>query len=95
MRSFADIDESFMRPGIAPPETIMKTWVLLYHIDEQQQEIRTELSLPEYMAEDGHVTAWRKRIILEPIPLAPTPAPSDSDDEMSDEEEIAVQRRAG
>ena len=32
-------------------------------------EVRCELSLPFSIAEDGHIDAWRERILLGSIPL--------------------------
>lgn len=44
-----------------------ETWILLIH--RSAAEVRCELSLPIAMDEDGHVNAWRERILLGSIPL--------------------------
>ena len=52
------------------------TWLLLFFADEK--ELRAELSLPVTMDCDGHVSAWRERIILPALSLGPIvtmPAP--------------------
>jgi hypothetical protein len=38
------------------------TWILLIH--RAQNEVRSELSLPSSIAEDGHIDGWRERILL-------------------------------
>jgi hypothetical protein len=40
------------------------TWLLLIHFDESSREVRSELSLPVGMNEDGRVDGWDERIIL-------------------------------
>lgn len=65
-------------PGMAPPdstsqeqESPLTTWLLLvYHT---QSEIRSELSLPLDVGDDGRVSVWRERILLQAIPLDPEP----------------------
>ncbi|MCE2027022.1 hypothetical protein [Sessilibacter corallicola] len=50
-----------------------ETWVLLYHFDKKQQEVRFELSLPKNISpihgEEGklRINRWRKRIIFNSI----------------------------
>jgi hypothetical protein len=44
-----------------------ETWVLLIH--RAHDEVRCELSLPISMDEEGHIDAWRERILLGSIPL--------------------------
>lgn len=43
------------------------TWILLIH--RAAAEVRCELSLPISIGEDGHIDAWRERILLGSIPL--------------------------
>jgi hypothetical protein len=69
-----------------------ETWYLLIH--HVATEVRCELSLPISMDEEGHITAWRERILLGAIPLdggrgaaVPTPPPLPDID-------VAVRRRA-
>jgi len=40
------------------------TWLLLMHFDEFTREVRSELSLPVGMNEEGRVDGWDERIIL-------------------------------
>jgi hypothetical protein len=67
-----------------PPPSAEQTWVLLYFIDEDASEVRLEVSLPEYMDSDNHVSRWRARIILAPIPLDQPPLPSETEEEEED-----------
>jgi hypothetical protein len=57
-----------------------ETWILLIH--RTTDEVRCELSLPISIGEDGHIDAWRERILLGSTPLdgdlgevVPTPPP--------------------
>lgn len=50
-----------------------QTLVFLYFYDFKKGEIRLELSLPIDMDDDGHVSKWHKRIILNPIPFEAQP----------------------
>ena len=43
------------------------TWILLFYTDGK--ELRSELSLPIAMDVDGHIMAWKERIILPVQPL--------------------------
>lgn len=66
------------------------TWILLFHADGK--ELRGELSLPVSMDEEGHIKAWKERIILPSQPL-------DSgftvrEPEFGPEVDIDIQRRA-
>lgn len=61
-------------PGLGPeegvaPEGNLPTWLLLFFAGEN--ELRAELSLPVNMDSEGHVSAWRERIILPTLPLNP------------------------
>ena len=66
------------------------TWFLLFH--RRGSELRSELSLAIKMGGDGHVKAWRERIILPIIPLDPefavTPEP-----DFGPDVEIKIARR--
>jgi hypothetical protein len=58
-----------------------ETWMLLFHRDDVNYEVRCELSRPINMDEDGHVAGWAERIILRSTPFEsdavkiPTDAP--------------------
>lgn len=56
-----------------PPERVddegKQTWVLMHHTDTVKGEIRVELSLPSSIGNDGKITAWAERIILDSIPF--------------------------
>jgi hypothetical protein len=69
-----------------------QTWILLIH--RAIDEVRGELSLPISIGEDGHIDAWRERILLGSIPLdgdlaeaVPTPPPLPDID-------VSIRRRA-
>jgi hypothetical protein len=75
------INETWL-PGLEPKESepttdaSFPTWFLLFHADGA--ELQSELSLPVTMDDEGHVNAWRERIILPALPLNPDitmPAP--------------------
>ncbi len=86
--SFADILPSeFSKPV---DEETLSTWMLVYYVDEEQKEVRIELSLPVGIDNRGRVSAWDKRIILESWSLEPTVK---LQDEMSEEYEVPVERR--
>lgn len=68
------------------------TWILLIH--RAAGEVRCELSLPISIGEDGHIDAWRERILLASIPLdgdlaeaVPAPPPLPDID-------VSIRRRA-
>jgi hypothetical protein len=50
------------------PSLCIETWILLYYVDESDEEIRAELSLPWEMSVEGQVASWRERIILNATP---------------------------
>jgi len=58
-----------------------QTWMLLFHRDAGNRQVRCELSRPIDMDEDGHVAGWAERIVLNPTPFdsdavrIPTDAP--------------------
>lgn len=45
------------------------TWLLLFYV--ARDELRSELSLPAAMGDDGRPNAWMERIILPAVPLDP------------------------
>jgi len=65
---FSFMDERPRQParGSADGNT-RETWILLLH--RAATEVRCELSLPISIGEDGHIDAWRERILLGSIPL--------------------------
>lgn len=55
---------------LRPNETTSRaTWLLLIHRDRLMRELRTELSRPVSMGEDGRVDAWSERILLGAVPF--------------------------
>jgi len=51
-----------------PDENGMLTWVLLVYRAPGSKEIRSELSLPSSVSDDGKMSDWAERIPLAPIP---------------------------
>jgi hypothetical protein len=47
------------------------TWILLR--TRTRNEVRSELSLPILMGDDGRIEAWRERIVLAPMSIDPEP----------------------
>jgi len=66
-------------------------WVLL--ISQSNKEIRMELSLPVNIDSAGNITAWSKRIILEPIEFDYTRTSLDAITEFAPEQDVIVSRR--
>lgn len=64
----------FERNDITVPEPIdpYQTWILLFYIDEEEKEIRYELSLPN-IYEKNTIVGWSKRIICEPFDISSEP----------------------
>jgi len=90
-RSFAEYldDPAFEKPLV--PET----WILLYYIDEDAEEIRVELSFPEQITTSGYVAIWKERIILESIHFGgSSPSSGVDEEEESTEPEIRITRRS-
>ena len=90
-RSFAEVmdDPAFIKPPT--PET----WILLYYVDEDAEEIRVELSFPEQIASNGFVAIWNERIILPAISLGGPGTSADADEEdEAVESEIRIIRRS-
>ena len=42
-------------------------WIFLTHRDYEKGELRSELSLPKDMGDDGYIDSWHERIIFPPI----------------------------
>jgi hypothetical protein len=89
-RSFAEVSPEFAE--LEPTNT--RTWVLLYCIDEEADEIRVELSFPRYIADNGYVSTWSERVLLSPIPLEGRTPPDGGEEIHEEQEEISVTRRA-
>ena len=70
---------------------IEQTWLLLYYVDEEAQEIRLELSLPIRMEKNGPITSWQERIILAPV----STKPADQAPVPAEQYEAEVRRRTG
>ena len=90
---FADVSGDFPR---VQEKSIRDTWFLLYYIDNDEQQTRMELSRPAGMTEDGHVTVWSERIILD-ADAFPTQPQADLDDDREDDSgpDIDVVRKTG
>ncbi|HCY83947.1 MAG TPA: hypothetical protein DHV36_02300 [Desulfobacteraceae bacterium] len=68
-------------------------WILLYHIDAPQKQMRLEISLPVKMNYYGNkIEDWKKRIILPMIDFNPSPVVSDP--EFAEEFEFEIKRKA-
>ena len=48
-----------------------QNWILLYHHDPQNNEVRIELSLPTSIGRNGKINGWHLRLIIDPIQLNP------------------------
>jgi hypothetical protein len=57
------------RPEIENQNTERLTWILLFHRDKASNEVRSELSCPVKINEDGQIDSWAERIILPAIPF--------------------------
>ncbi len=81
--SFASISKEFERDA-----SLRKTYLLLFHRDEDADEIRAELSLPAEMTGDGFVVEWQERIVLSVHPTSSSglsvPTTDDGPDDSSD-----------
>lgn len=88
----ADLEETFprsLRPLTVPR---LHTWLLLHYIDRTAQEVRSELSLPLEMTDDGFVSSWQERVILSSVPFSPDAVPTDDTDEP--DIDIDIKRKA-
>jgi hypothetical protein len=90
--SFAEVDPSY--PWPAPPVRPTQTWLLLHHMDDESGTVRIELSLPADISAEGFITAWRERLILEPLPVVPNPSLLTDSQGDEGELEIRIERRA-
>ena len=71
-----------------------KTWVLLYHFDVKNRQLRLELSLPVEMDMDNlRVTGWDKRIILPPIDFSSGVLPPDEGEDKPVKHDVTVRRK--
>jgi len=71
-RSFRDLDASYEWPVLQVHEApLWRTWLLLVYWDEDEAELRLELSLPAQLDRDGYVVEWSERIILSAVPTHP------------------------
>jgi len=68
------------------------TWILLYHIDLKNNEMRMEVSLPiSFDTQEWKVNGWEKRVILPSIEFDVTPV--DITPDFAPEIEIEINRR--
>jgi len=90
------------RPRIVavPRRADVVTWCLLvYAIFMPRDEAlgthvaTCELSLPAAIDQEGFVTEWRKRIILDPVRLDDVPMRRDIDDEEDGQIDVPIRRR--
>lgn len=72
-------------------------WIFLLHRDPKKGELRSELSRPVVMSDDGYIDEWGDRIILPPIPFdtdyPEANNPEDGNDNGGQSPEITVQIR--
>lgn len=66
---FELIEPSFLPFALAAEP--MQTWFLLHYVDLEADEIRVELSLPATINQEGYLTSWSERIVLDARPLTP------------------------
>lgn len=93
-RSFAEYEPDFERFNEAPVVKPKQTWMLLYFIDDELDEVRCELSLPSSIDDYGFVLAWGQRILLAPLDLPNKPAYRAEDEDEGDDD-IDVTRKTG
>lgn len=93
--SFASLSDDHVFISDASDPRGMHTWLLLHYHDRFDEQIRGELSLPNFM-ENGWITGWAERIMLDPIDFSTGIAITPADDNGGgvDEIEIDVTRRA-
>lgn len=93
--SFASLSDSLAFVPDASDPRGMHTWLLLHYHDRLAEQIRAELSLPNFM-ENGWITGWAERIMLDPMDFSTGIAitPDDDLDSGGDDIEIDVTRRA-
>lgn len=73
-----------------------QTWLLLFYIDEKEEEIRFELLLPTKI-ENRVISGYKKRIILAPIDISNKPKPThkESSEDLVQEVDFDVPRKHG
>ena len=84
---FGELHPDFPKPISA------QTRMLLHYIDEEAEEIRSELSLPISITGTGYVEMWKERIILNPIPFTKVILVNVDDEDDGGDIEIEVARR--
>jgi hypothetical protein len=75
-----------------------QTWFLLIFPDEENQETRSELSLPVAIDDADHICRWSKRILLPAIPWGDEPTrisqPTPDQGPLSGVDTVEVRRKA-
>jgi hypothetical protein len=77
---FAFMEEdsaAVMKSSKEPGRTL---WIFLIHRDFKKRELRSELSRPMDMSDDGYIDKWDDRIIFPPIPFDTGDADTDNPD---------------
>lgn len=75
--------------------SLNRVWMLLFHIDTSKSQMRMELSLPVEMDLDGlRVSAWNRRIVIEPIDFSHTPDLNALDQDFLPELNIEIERKS-
>ncbi len=74
----------------------MNLWMLLIHYDRALGQVRSELSRPVDVDNEGHVVGWSERIILNPFDVEPMfeALPEDGSGPDGGEIDIEIKRRA-
>lgn len=74
----------------------LSTWMLVHYIDEDEEIVRVEVSLPLVITESGRVIDWAKRIILAPVPFTGEAAsfPIESDSADDDAYQADIEKKA-
>jgi hypothetical protein len=74
----------------------MNLWILLIHYDKGIGQVRSELSRPVDVDQEGRVVAWSERIILPPFDVEPTftALPEQGSGPNDGEIDIDIKRRA-
>lgn len=71
----------------------MRTWLLLHYYDRIAEAVQAELSLPSFI-ENGWVTGWAERIMVDPVPFSTGfDLPAEHDD-LEDGIDIDINRRS-
>lgn len=85
----------YLLPGIKSNLKPGNVWLLLFHIDEEREELRMELSRPYQMEINGEkerIDRWCERLILSPIEF--NSQPTLKKPEFSSEIDIEIKRRS-